>query len=206
MVFLIAELHAYGFSNKSLKFIKTYLTNRWQRTKLNTGFSIWTEILLGVPRGSVLGPLFFNIYINDLFSLAQNIKVCTYAEDTKFCACDSDLHNISLRLEHDYVLAIEWFECNYTKLNQDKCHLLTSRHIYESVWANIGSCKIWESNYQNRLGVNIDCNLKFNHYILKQCKEAGRKLSALIIDFEITYTNVHVGRLTMAMYQHFKNF
>ena len=64
------------------------------------------------------------------------------------------------------------------KLNQDKCHLLIWGHKYESVWANIGSCKISESNDQKLLGVNIDPNLKFNN-ILKQCKKAGRKVSAL---------------------------
>ena len=164
---LIAKLHVYGFSKESLKLIKSYLTNRWQRTKLNTGFSKWTEILLGVPQGSVLGPLLFNIYINDLFFLTEKTNVCNYADDTTFYACDSDLHYLISRLEHDSVLAIEWFECNYMKLNQDKCHLLISGHKYESVWANIGSCKIWESNDQKLLGVNIDHNLKFNHYILK---------------------------------------
>ena len=56
--------------------------------------------------------------------------------------------------------------------------MLISGHNYESMWANIGSCKIWESNDQKLLGVNIDHNLKFNH-ILKQCKKAGRKLSVL---------------------------
>ena len=65
------------------------------------------------------------------------------------------------------------------KLNQDKCHLLISGHKYESVRVNIGSYKIWKSNDQKHLGVNIDRNLKFNHYILKQCKKAGTKLSAL---------------------------
>ena len=68
------------------------------------------------------------------------------------------------------------------KLNQDKCHLLISGHKYDSMWANIGSSKIWESNDQKLLGFNIDRNLKFNHYILKQCKQCkkpGRKLSAL---------------------------
>ena len=134
---LIAKLHVYGFSNESLKLIKSYLTNRWQRTKLNTGFSTWTEILLGVPQGSVLGPLLFNIYINDLFFLTEN-TVCNYADETTFYACDSDFHNLTSRLEHDSILPIERFECNYMKLNQDKFHLLLLRHNYQSVWGNIG--------------------------------------------------------------------
>ena len=69
--------------------------------------------------------------------------------------------SLILRLEHDSVLAIEWFECNYTKLNQDKCHLLISGHECESVCANIGPCKIWENDNQKLLGVKIDRNVKF---------------------------------------------
>ena len=114
---LIAKLHVYSFSKEPLKLIKSYLTIRWRRTKLNTGLSKWTEILLGVPQGSALGPLLFNIYINDLFFLTEKTNVCNYADDTTFYACDSDLHYLISRLEHDSVLAIEWFECNYMKLN-----------------------------------------------------------------------------------------
>ena len=64
------------------------------------------------------------MYINDFFFLAENTNVCNYADDATFHTCYSDLYNLILRLEHDFVLAIEWFECNYMKLNQDKCHLL----------------------------------------------------------------------------------
>ena len=125
---LTAKLHVYGFSKESLKLIKSYVTNRWQRTKLNTGFDKYTEILLGVLQGSALEPLLFNIYINDLFLLIENTNICNYANDTTFYACDSDLNYLISKLEHGSVLPVEWFECNYMKLNQNKCHLLMSGH------------------------------------------------------------------------------
>ena len=150
---LIAKLNAYGFTKNSLRLIKSYLSNRWQRTKFNTSFSSWTELLLGVPQGSVLGPLLFNIYINDLFFLTESTNVCNYADDTTFHACDMDLENLVRRLEHDSMLAIEWFESNYMKLNHDKCHFLLLGHKHEMIWANIGQTKIWQSRKQKLLGI-----------------------------------------------------
>ena len=121
---LLAKLHAYGFTNKSIRFIKSYLTNRWQRTKVNTSFSSSSELLLGVPQESVLGPLLFNIYLNDLLYLTECTDVCNYPDDTTFHACDSHLKDLITRLEHDSSLAIEWFQANYMKLSEEKCHLL----------------------------------------------------------------------------------
>ena len=108
----IAKLHIFLFSKESLKLIKSYLTNRWQKTKLNTGFSKRTDILLRVPQEFVLGLVLFNSYIKDLFFLAENTNVCNHADVTTFYICDSDLYSLILRLEHDSVLAIEWLESN----------------------------------------------------------------------------------------------
>ena len=77
---LLAKLCTYGFTSKSLRLIKSYLTNGWQRTKVNTSFSTSSELLLRVPQGSVLGPLLFNIYLN------QCTNVCNYADSTTFHA------------------------------------------------------------------------------------------------------------------------
>ena len=64
---LLAKLHVYGFSFSALRLILSYLTNRKQRTKVNSSYSSWEEILFGVPQGSILGFLLFNIFLCDMF-------------------------------------------------------------------------------------------------------------------------------------------
>ena len=71
-------------------------------------------------------------------------NVCNYADVTKFHACGSDLESLVQRLDYDSMLATEWSESNYMKLNGDKCHLLLSGYKHEEIWPNIGQGQIWE--------------------------------------------------------------
>ena len=134
----------------------------------------------GVPQGSVLGPLFFNIYINDLLLSLIDTDICNYADDTTIYACDKSLDKVIARLENDSSIIIQWFADNYMKWNTDKCHLLIlGRNSNEQVTVNIGDSVIGNTKEQKLLGVVIDNRLNFESHISKLCKKADNKLSAL---------------------------
>ena len=162
-----------------MRIIYSYLTNRWYKTKSNSAFSSWEELTQGAAQDSVLGPLLFNIYLNDLFYLSECTEVSNFADDTTFYACDKDLSSLINRLEHESLLAIEWFENNHMKLNQENCHLLVSGHKHKNIWTKIGQTKICESGKQKLLGAEIDSSLNFDLYVLSLCEKAGKKLSVL---------------------------
>ena len=125
--FILAKLEAYGFSYEPLKLINSYLTDRKHRTKINSSYSSFLDLLIGVPQGSILGPLLFYIYISDLFLFLDDDKVASYADDTTPHAMKENTLQVLKEIEDKAGCIFNWFSANYFKANPKKSHfLLTS--------------------------------------------------------------------------------
>ena len=109
---LLAKLHAYGFNISALRLIHSYLASRKQRTKINMSYSSWEEILFGVPQGSILGPLLFNIFLCDMFFEISQTDFMSYADDnTPYTEADNTDEVITI-LENDSIQLFKWFSDN----------------------------------------------------------------------------------------------
>ena len=171
-------MHAYGFDHASLILIFNYLSGRKQRTKVNNAFSKWSDIISGIPQGSILGPLLFNIYINDIFYFIDEKYLTNFADDNTPYAISKDLPNIISKLEADGNNLIKWFHVNYFKMNPDKCKLLITNHEKDAS-IHIDSSDIKAEKSVKLLCVKIDNNLEFNEHVPNICKKVSLKIHAL---------------------------
>ena len=120
--------------------IHSYLSNRKQRTILNGYYSSWKEILFGVPQGSTLGHLLFNIFLCDLFLIMKETSFASYADDNTPYVTAENLDEVIKSLEKDSIKLFQWFSDNQVKANHDKCHLLVS--VKNNVIMNASGFKI----------------------------------------------------------------
>ena len=175
---LIAKLDTYGPDKRSLILIYNYLSNRRKRLKINDSFSSWSEILFGVPQGSILGPFLFNIFICNMSYLMVDFEIANYVDDSTPFSVKLDGRSVVDELEISTSILFTWLKNNYMKENTDKNHLLLSGNINNPT-ANIDGNVTESQDNQVLLDVTIDCNLFFNKPFDKLCKKAIAKLNAL---------------------------
>ena len=167
---------------------------------MELSFSTWSELLLGVPQGSVLGPLLFNIYLNDLLWFMEMGKVCNYADDTTLYDCNKNLNVLTDNLEKDSAIAIEWFGWNYMILNTDQCKLIVAGHKDHKVKIKVGNSIIEESEEVNLLGVIIDSKLTFREYLYNKIKKANSKLA--VIKRNRNYLSFEQKKIVLSSFVH----
>ena len=174
---ILAKLNAYGFDMKALNFIYDYLRNRKQRTKIDNAYSSWQNILYGVPQGSILGPLLFNIDLCDLFFVMNYEDIANYADDNTPYVSGKNIDEVVKFLEKSSRVIFKWFSDNQFQGNASKCHVLLSTDKHVQV--KIGTAQIENSSSEELLGVTIDAKLNFVKHIEQIYAKARAKLKAL---------------------------
>ena len=169
-----------GLGTNSLRFIFDYLSSRKQRTKIGSAYSNWSKVLREIPQGSILGPLLFNIFINDIFFFIEKSEICNFTDDNTLYSYNRNLLRIKENLTFDMKNILLWFRTNSLKPNAGKLQfMILNRKNHRRQRMVINSITVKESNEVILLGITIVNKLVFKKHIENLCRIAQYKLHAL---------------------------
>ncbi len=178
---LLRKLKLYGLSANTIELLSSYLSHREQITVANNKASSTQTITHGVPQGSVLGPLLFSIYINDL-PLAITGACEMFADDTTIHSSDADLHKLTASLQESLNCLQKWSELNHMAIHptKSKAMLITTRQKRQNLKSTpftlyFGNQPIQEEENHTVLGVTIDNNLTWSKHISAISKTISKK-------------------------------
>ena len=182
---LLYKLEFYGIRGTPLKWFKRYLSNRKQYVKYNNSDSLQRDITYGVPQGSILGPLLFIIYINDLPFCVEHCKTILFADDTTIYKTGKQVNNIYEDMNKELQILADWFRANKLSLNisKTKCMLFCRSPPPEN--EEIILTMYNTANEVQFLGLHIDEKLDWHEHINK-CK--NKLTSALYVIKNLTDT------------------
>ena len=177
---LIAKLAGYGFDNNTLSFFLSYLKGRKQTVNIKGKLSSLMDVLAGVPQGSILGPVIFNIFINDMNNIIYNLN--NFADDNTLDGHASSVPELVNSLEIDSQKAIDWFQMNHMIANPNKFKVIIMDkrgNDTSDIELNINNEIIKSSKEVTLLGITIDNKLSFSSHISKICKKAANQLNSI---------------------------
>ena len=155
-VHLLRKLENYGLSSKAVSLLQSYLSNRYQRVKLGNTYSNWSNVKCGVPQGSILGPLLFNIFINDMFYVIEHCNLYNYADDNNLGKSSDNAEDLIKNIELDMTNLLEWFKANCLLANPDKFQCISMGKLADKIQFFIGNQVLSPSTNVKILGITID--------------------------------------------------
>ena len=178
---LLEKLSIYGVRGTANKLFESYLCDRRQYVSINNHVSSLTTISHGVPQGSVLGPLLFLVYINDIVRCSTKLNFLLFADDTTIYVSGQDLRELEDIVNSELVHVYNWINSNKLTLNVDKTHYMLSHNRTRSQTTNItikvNNLEVHRVREIKFLGVIIDDTLRWKAHIdfikLKICKLIG---------------------------------
>ena len=176
---ILEKLKFYGMDEKSLSLFNSYLTMHFQRVKLEGTFSTWSEVIRGVPQGSILGPLLFNIFMNDLVYAIKESKLTNYADDAKLHYSHKDPDIVETEINKDLDRANTWFVNNGMKVNPTKHQAMILGNCKSKIQITLDGTGVPVTNHMVLLGMTIDNKLKFDMHVAGVCRKVGRQINVL---------------------------
>ena len=167
---LIAKLSHYGIRGTPLQLIRSYLTNRMQYVNLSGYNSDSFVVKCGVPQGSVLGPLLFLVYVNDLPN-ASSLNIRMFADDTVLFCSHKNFQNVEAMVNNELHKVSKWFCSNKLSLSLNKTRymILSKSKTNEPFSVQINGFEIEQTHSYKYLGVIIDGKLKWHDHITYIC-------------------------------------
>ena len=200
---LLGKLKLYGFDEDTLKWIENYLSGRTQSVYIDGSFSSFLPVEVGVPQGSILGPLCYVLFTNDLPETVLETRshvhwshmtthcaecggLCCFADDSTFSVSSSDQDILTQKLSDGYSILADYMTNNCLKLNDDKTHLLVmtttqkQRLLNMEVQINTRAEVIKPIKYEKLLGIFIQDDLKWSEYIQNIDKSLIKQLNTRV--------------------------
>ena len=180
---LLYKLDWYGIRGKALEWFKSYLSSRKQYTEYKGTKSDEHVLTHGVPQGSVLGPLLFLLYVNDLPNFINKGRCILFADDTNILHSSTNVHQLFAEANSELNKIYEWFNSNKLSLNLSKtvCIVFSKNkvHIPKDFRIMIGECSIVIKNSIKFLGITVDAQLNWHDHINNTISKVNSSLYAI---------------------------